>query len=84
MNISSVIKTLKAETNFERTQSGRSINEKAILSIQAAIDDTKNYNVEAIKCLNCKIIMSSILATKGCMNCGAIDLTTNIEQGEIL
>jgi len=84
MNIGEVIKTLKAEVNFGKTQLGRSVSERAISSLQAAIDDTKNYDVEAIKCLNCKIITSSVLTPKGCVNCGAINLTTNIDEGDIL
>jgi len=86
MNIQEALKTLIAERNFERTPRGRSVSEKAIESLSAAIKDEKNYNVDATKCLNCGIIESSILTTntKGCVNCGGINLTTNIEKGEIL
>lgn len=84
MKIAETITTLKAQINFGKTSTGRSVSEKAIDSIQAAMDDTKNYYVDAIKCLNCNLISSSILTTKGCVNCGAINLTTNIEKGEVL
>ena len=79
MTIGEILKTLIAERNFERTPKGRSVSEKAIESINAALADEKNHSVEAIKCLNCGIILSSILVTKECPNCGAIDLTTNIK-----
>ena len=79
MTIQEVLNILIAERNFGRTPTGRSVSEEAIDSISASIKDKKNYHVDAIKCLNCGIILSSILTTKGCVNCGAVDLTTNIE-----
>ena len=86
MNIQEALKTLIAERNFERTPKGRSVSENALDSLSAAIKDVKNHHVDAIICLNCGIILSSILTTntKGCVNCGGINLTTNIEKGELL
>ena len=79
MTIQEIFNILLAERNFGRTPKGRSINEKAMESLNATIADEKNHNAEAIKCLNCGIILSSILVIKACPNCGAIDLTTNIK-----
>jgi hypothetical protein len=84
MTIGEVLKTLIAQRNFQRTPSGRSITQNGIDSINASIEDTKNHNVTALKCMNCCIIQSGVLATKGCINCGNIDLTTEIKQGDIL
>jgi len=81
MTINDALKTLIAQRNFNRTPKGRSINEKALDSINACLADTKNYHINAAFCLNCGIILSSVLATKGCINCGNMKLTT---EGEIL
>ena len=84
MKIANIIPDLKAELYFGKTGTGRTVNEKAKASIQAALSDTKNYEVEAIKCLNCGIILSSLLVQSGCPNCGGSDLTTIIGNKEIL
>jgi hypothetical protein len=78
MNIQESLKTLIAQRNFERTPRGRPVTEKALHTLNATIADEKNYEVEVIKCLNCCIMLSSILVTKECPNCGSIDLSTNI------
>jgi len=78
MTIRESLKILLAQRNFERTPKGRPVIDKAMHSLSAAIADEKNYEVNAIMCLNCGMINSSILVTKECQNCGAIDLTTNI------
>ena len=64
--------------NFGKTPKGRPITERAAQSLAAILADEKNYNTEAIKCMNCGIILSSIVVTKECPNCGSIDLTTKI------
>jgi len=80
MKIVEVIPDLKAELYFGKTATGRSVNEEAKSSIQATLSDTKNYEVEAVKCLNCGIILSSLLIQSGCPNCGGSDLTTIIDK----
>jgi len=84
MKISNVIPDLKAELYFGKTGKGRSVNKEAKASLQATLSDTKNYEVEAIKCINCGIILSSLLVQSGCPNCGGSDLTTIIGQKDIL
>jgi rubrerythrin len=84
MKISEAIKTLQAQRNFERTPTGRSIAEYGIDALNAVLDDKKNWENEVIKCLNCCIIMSSLLTPKGCPNCGGHDLTTQVRQADIL
>ena len=84
MNISNVIPDFKAELYFSKTSRGRTVNEAAKASIQAALADTKNYEVDAVKCLNCGIILSSLLVQSGCPNCGGSDLSTIIGPKDIL
>jgi rubrerythrin len=84
MNISETLKTLKAQLSFERTSKGRSITEKGLHAVKATLDDEKNHNIKAAKCLNCGIIASSLLMPKGCPNCGAIDITTDVNEGDVL
>lgn len=78
MTIQETLKVLIAERNFGKTPKGRPIIERAAESLDATLSDEKNYNIEAILCLNCGIMLSSVLVTKECPNCGSIDLTTNI------
>jgi rubrerythrin len=84
MNISQTLQTLKAQLTFERTSKGRSITEQGLHAVQATLEDEKNHHINASKCLNCGIIVSSLLTPKGCPNCGAIDITTDIDEGDIL
>ena len=84
MKISETIPTLKAESVLLRTPSGRPIVEYAQECIRAALEDEKNYNSEAVKCLACCIIMSSLLVSSGCPNCGGHDLDYNINKNDIL
>ena len=83
MNISEVIDIIKAEIVFKRTPSGRSINEYGIESLNAALADQSNYDIEAVKCTNCCIIQSSLLIPEGCPNCGGKDMTTQIVKESI-
>ena len=84
MKVSDTILTLKAQRNFERTSSGRSVTSKGLSVIDAILSDEKNWETSAIKCLNCSIILSTILTGGGCPNCGAEDLTTDISEAEVL
>lgn len=84
MKIADLIRTLVAEKNFERTPIGRKVTEVAIGYLDAAIEDKNNYDQEGMKCINCGFINSSLLFTDGCPNCGAKDLTNNINPKDIL
>jgi len=78
MKISESIDILKKEKVLERTPKGRPISEYGIKSIEATLEDTKNYENSVLECLGCGFIISSLLVSDGCNNCGAIDLTENI------
>ena len=84
MNIRGVILTLKAEKTFRKTPSGRPLTDYAVEVINSALLDEKNYEAPAIRCLNCCIIISSLLVPEGCVNCGGKDFTTNITKNDII
>jgi len=84
MNVNDIVSTLQAEKVLRKTPSGRPITEHAISVIDAILSDEKNYEAPAIQCLNCCIMLSSLLVPEGCVNCGGKDLTTNILQNDIL
>lgn len=84
MKISDVIETIKAEIIFKRTPSGRPITDYAIKFLSSALEDQKNYNMDAVICNNCCIIQSSLLVPEGCKNCGAKDLSTEIAMEDTL
>jgi hypothetical protein len=84
MNIEEIIPTLKAQRVLRKTPCGRPITEKAVATIDAALSDEKNHDAPATRCLNCCIILSSLLVPEGCVNCGGKDLTTNITKDDIL
>ena len=83
MKISEVISTLMAEKLFRRTPMGRPLTDFAIDTLNAALEDIKNQNQDAIRCLNCGLITSSLLVSDGCV-CGSKDLTLNITKSDIL
>jgi hypothetical protein len=78
MNISEVLNILNDQLLLKRTPKGRAISEFGIKAIEATIQDTKNYENPAIRCLGCGFVVSSLLVADGCPNCGVIDLTENI------
>ena len=84
MNVREAIPILKAQKVFKKTRCGRSITEDAIAVIDASLADEKNYDAEVISCLNCCIILSSLLIPGGCPNCGSKDFTTDVIKEEIL
>lgn len=84
MKISEILNTMRAERVFGRTPFGRSLTDRALETIDATIEDTKNYGSEAICCKNCHFIGSSLLAESGCPNCGAKDISTDVNKNEIL
>jgi len=79
MKIKEVIPIIKLELLSGRTPKGLPLTDIAKESLSDSIEDTKNIDVEAIRCLNCGIIISSLLVSDGCINCGGIDMSTKIE-----
>ena len=56
MKVSDTILTLKAQSNFERTQTGRSVSKKAIDvidAIEALYDKQKIFDLVLIRGLKC-------------------------------
>lgn len=84
MKILEVLHTLIAEKVFKRTPLGRPLTEYAVENIGAALEDKNNQSQEAIMCLNCGFVISSLLVPEGCPNCGGKDLTTEISKTNIL
>jgi len=78
MKIKDAIQIMKIEAIIGRTPTGRSMTDYAVDSIEAALSDEKNYEMECLKCINCGIIQSGLLCAEGCPNCGSKDLTTDI------
>lgn len=78
MKISDAIDILTKEQLFGRTPKGRSMSDFAKESVRATLEDQKNYESDVVQCLGCGFIVSSLLVTDGCPNCGVIDLTENI------
>ena len=76
MKIKDALHILKAELAFEKTPTGRSISEFAIRTIEATLQDTKNYEMQCSFCPNCCIMLSDLLRPEGCPNCGSKDKTT--------
>jgi hypothetical protein len=85
MKIGEVIPIIKAQILLKRTIQGRHIVDNAISVLEASLSDNKNWHNEALKCLNCGIIISSLLVPEGCVNCGSKDLKSidyKINKGE--
>ena len=80
MNISQAYSILKTQIETERTTEGRPLTKKAILTLDAALSDEKNYGNDVIKCLGCGMVTSILLTESGCPNCGCLDLETNIGE----
>lgn len=78
MTIQDALDIIKRELALERTPSGRPITEDALLSLDSTLEDHKNYHMDVVQCLNCKLILSSLLVPSGCINCGSKDLTSNV------
>lgn len=56
--------------------------EYAISAMEATIKDIDNYNQNAVQCVNCGVVVSSLLVADGCPYCGNLKLTTEIDTGE--
>jgi hypothetical protein len=70
----------KSQLVLNRTASGRPMTSSAESFIISSIDDTGNYAQNAIKCLGCGLVFSSLLSSDCCPNCNVPDLTLNIEE----
>jgi len=79
MKISEALSIIKTEKAFRKTPIGRTLTEYAIEAIDAALEDTKNYDVEATKCLNCGFLGSSLLFPRGCPNCNSKDISSEVK-----
>jgi hypothetical protein len=62
----------------------RDLTEYALECISATLQDQKNYNQDVVQCKGCGFVISSLLTTDGCPNCGVDDLSLEIkkDQGE--
>ena len=78
MKISDFIEILEREKVLNRTPKGRPISEFAKEAVEATLQDKKNYEMDVIQCLGCGLIVSSLLVSEGCPNCGVIDMTLNV------
>lgn len=78
MTIQDSLGRIKAQLILGRTvgSDGKAweVNPEAIKNIQALLSDTGNYQMPAVKCLNCGFLTSSLLVEKRCPNCGSLDL----------
>lgn len=80
MTIQEARQILKTQILLEKTPKGRALNQKAILTLDAALADEKNYGNEVVQCLGCGFVGSILLVETGCPNCGIVDLTTEISK----
>jgi hypothetical protein len=78
MKILDILDLLTKEKAFRRTPKGRALSDFAIQAVEATLADKKNYEMEVIQCLGCGFVVSSLLVSDGCPNCGAIDMTENV------
>ena len=78
MQIQEALETLKIELSLGRTPKGRDITEFGKESLKSVIGDTANHSAEATRCKNCGLIISSLLVSDGCPNCGGLDFDANI------
>ena len=79
MKIRDALPMMGVELKLKKTTKGRDISELGLNAIQATIDDQKNYDSDAIQCMNCGMVCSSLIIQAGCPNCGGLDLTVEFE-----
>lgn len=79
MKISEALSIIKTEKAFGKTPIGRPITEYGMEVIDAALEDTKNYDAEVTKCLNCGFLGSSLLFPRGCPNCNSKDISSEVK-----
>ena len=78
MKISEGINILTREVTLARTPSGRPLDEFAVESLQSIIGDQANHGNDLVKCLGCGMVISSLLTSEGCPNCGVEEFTLEI------
>lgn len=79
MKISEGIEILRAEKILGKTPKARPLSDFAKETVEATLADQKNYETELIECLGCGMIVSSLLTSEGCPNCGVQDLSMDIK-----
>ena len=80
MKVSEAINILKTENTLERTPTGRPLSGYALASINATLEDINNYHMDVIQCMGCGFVISGLLTSEGCPNCGMNDLASEIKQ----
>lgn len=65
---------------LKRTTSSFPVTDDAIAFLQSSLDDLQNIDTTAIKCKNCEFVFSVLHSENGCVNCGALDLTDQINS----
>jgi hypothetical protein len=80
MNISQAYGVLKNQIETERTKKGRPLTHDAVLTIDAALSDEKNFGNEVVQCIGCGMVTSILITEQGCPNCGCLDLDTKIGE----
>ena len=81
MTILEAIPILRRESVLERTPSGRSITEYALACISEVLKDASNQHNQhsnVIQCMGCNYIISELLSSDGCPNCGVETFQTKI------
>jgi hypothetical protein len=79
MKIQEGLDILKKEVALARTPYGRPLEDYAVESIKSVIGDVKNHNNDLVKCLGCGLIISSLLTSNRCVNCGVEEMTLDIK-----
>ena len=78
MQIQEVLDTLKTELSLGRTPKGHDITEFGKENLKSAIEDVDNHGIDATRCKNCGLVISSLLISDGCPNCGGLDFDANV------
>lgn len=80
MNIGQAHSIMKTQIETERTKTGRPLTHEAVLTLDAALSDEKNFGNEVVECIGCAMVTSILITENGCPNCGCLDLDTNIGE----
>jgi rubrerythrin len=83
MKIEQAISHIKTQINLKRTSYGRPINDDSLNRLNSVLEDENNFGADAVQCLNCGLIISSLVVSDGCPNCGGIDMTFEILEKKI-
>lgn len=76
MKIHEQLDTLKTQVILGRTPKGRHINEFTKQNLFSCLKDKENYNINCVSCKNCGLIISILLISDSCPNCGNIDFNS--------